>query len=806
MSASSTPYVPYQAYKSKRHSRISSTPLLEPNVEPPQPSSTPRHSFSNSFDATNRRSDALSNGNGDPRTTISASTSPEPTFNGPLFLRTGGALNGRRISAIGIEAGNDGPRLNGNEIRSVQSEPTSPGAMTAPVGLSLVTTNPNGTSNPEPNDVSQENSPGGSDSGKSSSSPPSQAGTSASSDTAGQSSRTVEAGSSTDDKPASTPRKSSFRYVPLRAPSGSTAPKTSSPLRPQGSQSRTVSVNNALSNATTSPARPSPRAFDNSLPQLPPPEPEIRSPPTPLSPPAPPTQTALSPTPVIPIHARSSSLMALSPPPRTSSLILQPPLAAPSTGQSPSPPRPPSPRSNISSPRMQSPVPSGASASSSRAVYRPGFQPKGVYRPLTDDFLSIRKEKREVGRVERTRLERRLEKLVDLHFPREGEANGKGKEKSSAPPMVSRRSSSIFDIDFNELRSKTASDIWRGVLESRAAAANGGKGDVRAAEQVITPWQDDSEASACPLCSASFHPLTNRKHHCRLCGRIICSLPVKRPQRPLPCSLLFIANSKTGRLEEVSEGVDYGVRPRSRMDSINGKNKGAPAEETFLKGVRICRDCKPTMLCQQYRQDAQRTPLMVRLYNAMIGVEGEIEEALPPFHELILKATDSADENQAKEAAAIRKHLVELFADYDALAKRLRKLPCPEGPGSSQDRVQAAITTRATLFLQKNLIPLQSIPLPKKSKAGADPSTPSDINDAMDSQIIDPDSELAQTLQPLLEQEALLESFIEEAKQHRKFEDAKTLKANLGEIRAEIDRIVIAADSRPPPPKPTGKR
>jgi hypothetical protein len=45
-------------------------------------------------------------------------------------------------------------------------------------------------------------------------------------------------------------------------------------------------------------------------------------------------------------------------------------------------------------------------------------------------------------------------------------------------------------------------------------------------------------------------------------------------------------------------------------------------------------------------------------------------------------------------------------------------------------------------------------------------------------------------LQPLLEQEALLESFIEEAKAHRKFEDAKTLKANLAEIRNEIDRMV----------------
>ena len=60
--------------------------------------------------------------------------------------------------------------------------------------------------------------------------------------------------------------------------------------------------------------------------------------------------------------------------------------------------------------------------------------------------------------------------------------------------------------------------------------------------------------------------------------------------------------------------------------------------------------------------------------------------------------------------------------------------------------------------------------------------------------MIDPDSELAQALQPLLEQEALLESFVEEATAHRKFEDARTLKANLAEIRSEIDRIVANAD------------
>ena len=67
----------------------------------------------------------------------------------------------------------------------------------------------------------------------------------------------------------------------------------------------------------------------------------------------------------------------------------------------------------------------------------------------------------------------------------------------------------------------------------------------------------------------------------------------------------------------------------------------------------------------------------------------------------------SNDDQPTKEASAARKRLLEAFAQYDALAKRIRKIPCPGGKGSSQDRVQTAIVTRANLFLQKNMFPLQ---------------------------------------------------------------------------------------------------
>lgn len=65
----------------------------------------------------------------------------------------------------------------------------------------------------------------------------------------------------------------------------------------------------------------------------------------------------------------------------------------------------------------------------------------------------------------------------------------------------------------------------------------------------------------------------------------------------------------------------------------------------------------------------------------------------------------NSDDQPTKEALAARKRLLEVFSQYDALAKRIRNLPCP--PGSSQERVQQAVLTRANLFLQQNMFPLQ---------------------------------------------------------------------------------------------------
>jgi len=111
------------------------------------------------------------------------------------------------------------------------------------------------------------------------------------------------------------------------------------------------------------------------------------------------------------------------------------------------------------------------------APYPPGFQPKGVCRVLTDDFLSARRVKREgegeggMKRVERTKLERRLEKLINLHFPPQPDSEGTrdGPYDEKAHPGLggheNRRASSIFDIQtLKTVNFNDASGLWRGVV------------------------------------------------------------------------------------------------------------------------------------------------------------------------------------------------------------------------------------------------------------------------------------------------------------------------------------------------------
>ncbi|THV07943.1 hypothetical protein K435DRAFT_959408 [Dendrothele bispora CBS 962.96] len=790
--------IPYQTYKSKRHSRhLSGSNLSNGTTVNTTPTNTPTNG-------------SIPNGS------LAVPTEPNMHFDKPA---TPELVIQPAPSHSNFDPVPNGPTSNGfTPSDAIQHTPNPPKVDNEITKISSPSPSPNIRIEPLPADTSA----------SSSEAVPSRPISVASS--------SIAAVPSTSTSP-SPRRTSTFRRIP-RNVSTSRPSSISSIADLSGRESTTASRPNSVLlpptqlsrlNTGTAPISSSPLARDNSLPVSP-------SSPTQTNP----IETLAAPQPQHPptivAPQRTSSLQDSSPS-TTSSASTTPALVPLPPSQAQSPFRVPSAQSRRSS---QSPTPHGTPTTQRQSTptpYRPGFQPKGVYRPRTDEFLSLRRLARDgpesdtSKRIERTKLERRLEKLISLHFPEPGtlqpEKDSSSKElsrpqitpKQKSATNARRRTSSFFELSMDDIRKSVGDNLLRSVLSS-STNSEPRKSDVRNAEQRITPWEEDADVSKCRICMASFHPITNRKHHCRLCGRIVCSLPPTPgfdekdtskvgKGRAAPCSTLFVVEGPRGqrRIEEVDEGVDYGVRRRKL--SVDAGPPGRPNsmkieqdEEKFLKGVRICRDCRPVLLRQQYLFEMSVVPTFARLYDALITLEKELEDSLPQFQELILSlnkdsGTISPQSIPTHEASVARKRLLELFAQYDALSKRIRSLPCK--PGSSQDRVQLAVMTRANFFLQEHMFPLKAIPKQSKNGdskkgSGKDKEEEEEEGTVINGVKLDPTSELSKNLQPLLEQELLLESFVEEATAHRKFEDAKTLRANLGEIRMEIDKIVREAD------------
>lgn len=249
---------------------------------------------------------------------------------------------------------------------------------------------------------------------------------------------------------------------------------------------------------------------------------------------------------------------------------------------------------------------------------------------------------------------------------------------------------------------------------------------VSGADQQIVKWQDDGEATRCPICHAPFNVVT-RKHHCRLCGRVVCFLPPNAapttssrtgtplgldsadgesprpllPTRSVRCSTFVLYTRfpveqqraaaggsllekpaaatnhlATGMLREVDLGdVPTPVNPAlsARDRDILESQIETKRQEEIRKGVRVCRDCLTTVMKRQKRVQPKRTEGWMRLYGFLTELQQEIEAALPLLSDL--QNTSPATVEIVKAFNTSRKLLLQNLTSYDMLAKRIRDLP-----------------------------------------------------------------------------------------------------------------------------------
>lgn len=121
---------------------------------------------------------------------------------------------------------------------------------------------------------------------------------------------------------------------------------------------------------------------------------------------------------------------------------------------------------------------------------RPGYNDRtGFGRNHFDHFKATRRKNVDKEYLETSRLETRLTRLTQL--------------LADPPPMEQNQS--------------TTTMLWSSLA--------GNKNHIRTLEQSIVPWEDDASISECPFCKQPFSQYTFRRHHCRICGRVVCADP-----------------------------------------------------------------------------------------------------------------------------------------------------------------------------------------------------------------------------------------------------------------------------------------
>jgi len=142
---------------------------------------------------------------------------------------------------------------------------------------------------------------------------------------------------------------------------------------------------------------------------------------------------------------------------------------------------------------------------------------------------------------------------------------------------------------------------------------------------------------------------------------------------------------------------------------------------------------------------------------------------------------------------------LENFAQFDTISKKINFLPTYS---ESEKRLKSNIHLAANQYLQQSMLPLSE--LPKIFKKDQDQQTKDQKNDVDDvilaafangrprslsmssTKSVKEEEKLRQQLAAFLEQENNLQVFIQEATRKRKFDDLKTLRTSLDEIRLEI--------------------
>ena len=232
---------------------------------------------------------------------------------------------------------------------------------------------------------------------------------------------------------------------------------------------------------------------------------------------------------------------------------------------------------------------------------------------------------------------------------------------------------------------------------------------MRKLEMDIVPWQSDKDGKICAMCFKKL--IIASKHHCRLCGMVIC----KECSRFLPMPIALL-------LERTSKHVLDEAETRKALRIAKEKANELIQNGNLDNALRICTRCNDVIEKRMARIDsAHSRSRLILLYHTMRDVMNQVDALFPKYETMVSGLLEGKIELSREEAKQLRFSILQLTESIDIKSKKVMALVQKPVSVSGTDTETAEISPRqmrlhkgvrsfAVKYLQERITCLPNVP------------------------------------------------------------------------------------------------
>ncbi|CAK1545128.1 unnamed protein product [Leptosia nina] len=296
-------------------------------------------------------------------------------------------------------------------------------------------------------------------------------------------------------------------------------------------------------------------------------------------------------------------------------------------------------------------------------------------------------------------------------------------------------------------------------------------------EQEVVPWLDGSSVKLCPNCAKPFS-LTRRKHHCRLCGSILCH----------DCSLFLDLN--------IAKAIVDPSAPQPQ-----------PSQEVTEKtGLRLCEHCYNLVELRKQMQESRnaKTALMTS-YEQMQSLMDQARPSVAMYEKMCQSLFDGETTYNLQDVNAMRGKIGKLAEGIDLLSKQI--VTFAGEPGTRQAKLQNSIRQAAVNYIKEELLSLRKLPTESRiEEVRKERYERAQRQVELERRRVEKEREWKEgegsrnggaSIQhdddnPLLEQMNIIRGYIRDARKELRFEEVAILEANLKELKKEYQLQMLS--------------